>query len=84
MLTHSPDFVAEGCQVVHSIDEALAAAADRLDAAGGEEALIIGGGVVFQETVSLWERLYIDAGGTVISRPMPFSRSLPFSRSAGG
>ena len=59
VLTRQSGFVAAGCRVVHSIGEALSAAEEHLSAAGGDEAMIIGGSLVFQETVSLWDRVYL-------------------------
>jgi dihydrofolate reductase len=59
VLTRKPDFVAPGCTVVHSIEEALSAAEDHLKAAGGDETMIIGGGLVFQETLPLCDRVYL-------------------------
>jgi dihydrofolate reductase len=59
ILSHQSELSAQGCQVVHSIEEALAAARDHLRTTGGDEAMIIGGSNVFEETVSLWERLYL-------------------------
>ena len=51
VLTRKTDWMAQDCQVVHTVEEALSAAADRLEVVGGDEAMIIGGGLVFQETV---------------------------------
>jgi dihydrofolate reductase len=59
VLSRQSGFLAQGCQVVHTIDEALAAARDHLGTTGGDEAMIIGGSGVFEETVSLWDRLYL-------------------------
>jgi dihydrofolate reductase len=59
VLSHHDDFRAQGCQVVHSIEDALAAARDHLGTMSDDEAMIIGGSVVFEETVSLWDRLYL-------------------------
>jgi dihydrofolate reductase len=59
VLSRQSGFLAQGCQVVHSIVEALAAARDQLDTTGGDEAMIIGGSIVFEETVTLWDRLYL-------------------------
>ncbi len=59
VLTRRSGWVAPDCHVVHSVAEALAAAADRLKVVGGEEAMIIGGGLVFQETAARWDRVYL-------------------------
>jgi len=59
VLTRKSDWTAQDCRVVHSVEEALAAAADRLAVVGGDETMIIGGGLVFQETVARWDRVYL-------------------------
>jgi dihydrofolate reductase len=59
VLTRKPDLVAPGCTVVHSIEEALSAAEDHLNVAGGDETMIIGGGLVFEETLPLCDRVYL-------------------------
>ena len=63
VLTRKSDWMAQDCHVVHSVDEALSAAADRLEVVGGDETMIIGGGLVFQETVSRLGPRLSDAGG---------------------
>jgi len=55
VITHDPFFIATGCIVVHSIEEALEVARDN----GEEEAFIIGGGQIYAQSVDLWDRLYI-------------------------
>src|SRR4051794_35289862 len=59
VLTHNPEFFSSDCHVVHSIEEALSAAEAHLNAVGGDEAMIIGGGLVFQETLPLCDRVYL-------------------------
>ena len=59
VLTRDSGFVAPGCHVVHSIEEALSAAEAHISKSGGDEAMIIGGGLVFQETLSLCQRVYL-------------------------
>jgi dihydrofolate reductase len=59
ILSHKSDFLAHGCQVVHSIEGALAAARNHLATTGGDEAMIIGGAVVFQVTAPVWDRVYL-------------------------
>src|SRR4051812_25012352 len=51
VLTRQAGFSAPGCRVVHSIADALAAAMAHLNVAGGDEAMIIGGGIVYAETL---------------------------------
>lgn len=52
VLTRNPDFVAEGCTVVNSIDEALSAA-------GKGEILIIGGGLLYEQMLPMADRIYL-------------------------
>jgi dihydrofolate reductase len=59
VLTHRPGFAAPGCAVAHSVAEAVRAARDQLATTGGDEAMIIGGGRVFEETLSSCDRLYL-------------------------
>jgi dihydrofolate reductase len=59
VLSRQSGFLPQGCQVVHTIDEALVAARDHLATTGGDEAMIIGGSAVFEETVPLWDRVYL-------------------------
>lgn len=53
VLTRNREFVAEGATVVHSLEDAFAAAGE------AEEAMIIGGGVLFTETIHFADRLYL-------------------------
>jgi dihydrofolate reductase len=59
VLSRQSELLAQDCQVVHSIGEALAAARDQLAATGGDEAMIIGGSDLFRETAALWDRVYL-------------------------
>lgn len=59
ILTHNPSFRAEGCHIAHSLDEALSLAEEYAGQVGGDEVMIIGGGDVFEATVSLWDRLLL-------------------------
>jgi len=53
VITGDSRYQAEGCQVVHSIDQALEAAGDC------EEAMIIGGADLYRQTLENAERLYL-------------------------
>ena len=75
VLSHQADLLAQGCLVVHSIEEALAAARDHLGTTGGEEAMIIGGSLVFEETVSRWDRLYL----TLVEGPFDADTFFPLA-----
>lgn len=55
VVTRNPFFVATGCLVVHSVEEAL-----ELALANGEtEAFIIGGGEIYAQSMDLWDKLYL-------------------------
>ena len=55
VVTRDRAFFHSGIEVVHSIDEALMFA----HAAGEEEAFILGGGKIYEQTKDLWHRLYL-------------------------
>jgi dihydrofolate reductase len=59
VLTHNPSLRDEGFKVARSIEEALKLAGDHLALVGGQEAMIIGGGIVFEATCRLWDRLLL-------------------------
>ena len=53
VLTRAPDYTAEGCLVVHSVEEALAAAGD------AEEVMIIGGAELYRQLLPRADRIYL-------------------------
>lgn len=55
IITRDQEFSAEGCVVVHSIDEAITKAKSE----DTDEIFIIGGGVIFEETLPLADKLYL-------------------------
>ena len=55
IITRDPYFIATNCLIAHSINEALEIAYDN----GEEEAMIIGGGKIYDQTKELWDTLYI-------------------------
>lgn len=55
VITRNTGFEAEGCRVVHSIDDAIAIA----NAESAEEAMIIGGGALYEQTIEIADRLYL-------------------------
>lgn len=55
ILTRDPYFAASGCLVARSIEEALNIALDN----GETEAFIIGGGQVYEQSMSLLDRIYL-------------------------
>ncbi len=60
VVTHRPDYVAPGCLVVHSLDDALQAAQS------DPEAFIIGGAEIYRQSFALTQRLYLTLIHTVI------------------
>jgi dihydrofolate reductase len=65
VLSQNPDFQADGCRVARTFDEALAVAQDHVASVGGDEAMVIGGGNVYEQAMARWDRLYI----TVVDGP---------------
>lgn len=59
VLTHNGAYRREGCVTARSFEEALAIAQDDTRRSRADEAMIIGGSVVFEQTVSLWDRLLL-------------------------
>jgi len=53
VLTRDPDFQAQGCVVVHGIDEALRAGADH------EEVMVMGGADLYRQCLPRADRLYL-------------------------
>lgn len=55
IITRDAFFISSNCLVARSIEDALHMAYDN----GEEEAFIIGGGQIYEQTVDLWDRLYL-------------------------
>ena len=55
VITRDPFFVASGCVVVHSLQEALYLA----EANGEEEAFVIGGGEIYNMAMPLLDKIYL-------------------------
>lgn len=53
VVTRQPAYVAEGCEVVHSLDEALSLASD------ADEVMLIGGAALFAEALPRCDRLLL-------------------------
>ena len=53
VLTRDPDYRAQGCTLVGSLDEAIAAAGD------APELMVVGGATLYAETLPLASRLYL-------------------------
>jgi dihydrofolate reductase len=59
VLTHQPDYRAEGVLLAHSAEEAISLASRELNRTGGEEAFVIGGEQVFARFQDLCRRAYV-------------------------
>ncbi|MFM2041679.1 MAG: dihydrofolate reductase [Pseudomonadota bacterium] len=59
VLTRDPAYTAEGATVLHDLDRALAEARRLAAAAGGDEAMVIGGEALFRDTLPLADRVYL-------------------------
>ncbi len=55
VITRDPFFVATGCLVARSLEEAMALAVEN----GEEEAFIIGGGQIYEQSQSYWDKIYL-------------------------
>ena len=56
IVTRNPAFRADGCLVLHRLDEALRAAGDQ---PGGDLIFVIGGGEIYRQALPLADRLYL-------------------------
>ena len=59
VLTQNSHPTEDGFRVANSIDQALEIAGDHLAEVGGDEAMIIGGGVIYNATCRIWDRLML-------------------------
>ena len=55
LVTRDKEFACSNCVVVHSIEDALLVAKE----AGETEAFIIGGGNIYEQSQSYWDKLYL-------------------------
>lgn len=55
VVTRQAFFIATGCVVAHSVEEALEIAYDN----GEEEVFIIGGAEIYKQTMPYWDRLFL-------------------------
>ncbi len=55
IITRDPYYIVSNCLIAHSIHEALELAYDN----GEEEAMIIGGGTIYDQTQDLWDKIYL-------------------------
>lgn len=56
VITHDPDYSAEGCLVAHNLEEALRLASN---ASGDDEVFVIGGGQIYAQVLPLADKLYL-------------------------
>ena len=66
VVTRNPDFVAPGCTIVHSLEQAL-------DAARDAEVFIIGGAEIYRQALPLADKLVI----TVVHAQIPGDVTFP-------
>ncbi len=55
VITHNPDFAAEGIAIARSIDEAISKA----ETAGDDEIFVLGGAEIFRQSIHRADRMYI-------------------------
>jgi dihydrofolate reductase len=55
VVTHNPNYQAEGCLIAHSLQEAFQLAAD----ANEDEAFVCGGQAIYREALTAVDRLYL-------------------------
>jgi dihydrofolate reductase len=79
VLAHDDPSHAGEYRVARSIEDALKIAEDYIGRVGGDEAMIIGGGVVFEATVPLWDRLFL----TVVEGEFQGETYFPLDRVRG-
>lgn len=71
VMTHDPAFMAEGCVVAHSIEEALVAAQRH------DEIMVIGGANIFEQFLPLANRMYLTMIDTEIDGDVYFPECNP-------
>lgn len=59
IITRDPNYQAEGCQVVHSLDDAISLAQAQVAAGGGDEVIVMGGAEIYAQALPLADRLYV-------------------------
>ncbi len=71
VISARPDYRAEGCAVVHSLDQALTVAGE------AAEVMVIGGAQVFAEALPRAERIYLTRIGAVVAGDVLFPELNP-------
>lgn len=68
VITRNPDYVAEGCTVVHSLAEAIQVA----KASNPSEIFLIGGGEIYREGLPLCKQVYLTKVDTIVKEAAVF------------
>jgi len=76
IVTRNPFFIVSNCLIAHSIEEALQIAHKN----GEDEAFIIGGGTIYEQTQNLWDKVYITEVDVEIKDPDVFFPTRDFSK----
>lgn len=74
VITHDPNYLAEGCVVVHGLEEALR------QAQGDDECFVIGGGQIYKEALPLADKLYLTYIDKEISGDVYFPDYVDFKK----
>lgn len=77
IITRDVDFKAEGCIVVHSLEEAIAKASQ---SEGNDEVYIIGGGQIFSQAIGKADRLYLTIVHTTLDGDAYFPEYSGFTK----
>lgn len=68
VITRQPDYTAEGCRVLHSLDAAI----EQARQAGDTEVFVIGGGQIYLAALSRANRIYLTRVHTEVEAPDVF------------
>lgn len=77
IITRDTDFAADGCTVVHSLDEAIEKAKT---SQGSNEVFVIGGGQIFTQVLGRADRLYLTLVHTTLDGDAYFPEYSDFSK----
>ncbi|WP_108125745.1 dihydrofolate reductase [Saccharospirillum mangrovi] len=59
IVTRDTAFQADGCQVVHSLEDAIHLAEAQVAVSGGDEAIVMGGAEIYAQALPKADRLYV-------------------------
>lgn len=68
IITRNPYYIVSNCLIAHSIEEALEMAHKN----GEQECFIIGGGTIYEQSISLWDKLYLTEVDLEVENPDVF------------